>query len=154
MNNVTYLGRSYGDETDWRALIRDVAKLQFGPSWLRADLDIPSALADLADKLRGTRAEAELAEASLAAIESGTPQERLAVWQLPWERGRDAVTRLLNIVQTDLRRVDEVRGLPNVIWRLLQAYPDDVRVQRLLHEEAARPSADPWIVDMARNQHR
>jgi GAF domain-containing protein len=149
MSNVSYLGRHYGDDTDWYAVFREAAKYPFGPSWLRSDLDVASGLADLVEQLRGTSAEQAIADAALATIEAGTSAERAAVWQLPWEHGKDAVMRLLNLMQTDRPRFDEVRGVPNVLWRLLQAYPGNAGVVVALRAEAATASPDPWILDMA-----
>lgn len=148
MTSVNYLGRSYGDGTDWSAVFREAAKYPFGPSWLRSDLDIASGLADLVEQLKGTSAEQAIADAALAIVETGSSSERAAVWQLPWERGKDAVARLLKLIATDRGRLAEVRGVPNVLWRLLQAYPRDARVLAALRTEAATTSPDPWIVEM------
>ena len=120
---VTYLGRTYGDDTNWLAVIREAARYSLGPSWLRSDIDVASALAELAEQLKGTPAERALGEAALSLIESGTAPERAVVWQLPWERGANAIQRLLRLVQTDRDRLAEVRGVPNVLWRLLQIDP-------------------------------
>lgn len=148
MSRVIYLGRSYGDDTDWLSLLREAAKHPLGPSWLRPDLDVASGLADLAERLRGTAAERALAEAALSIVETGDGAERAAVWQLPWERASRAVERLLALVQTDRRRLDELRGVPNVIWRLLQVHPGDAQVLAALRVEARNASPDPWIVQM------
>jgi hypothetical protein len=149
MTSVNSLGRTYGDETGWAAVLREALNYRFGPSWLRQDLDLASALADLAEQFRGTAAERAIAEASLEIIEQGDSDERAAVCQLPWERAPNAIERLLRLIDHDRARLDEVRGVPNVVWRLLQAFPGDPRVIAVLRSEASAPSADPWIADMA-----
>lgn len=154
MRAVNYMGRSYDDATDWNSVLREAAKYPFGPSWLRSDLDVASGLADLAEQLKGTPCEQSLAEAALSIVESGSSAERAAVWQLPWERGSNAVARLLRLVESERERLDELRGVPNVIWRLLQAYPDDAHVLAALRSEAAAPSPDPWIMEMMAKQAR
>lgn len=75
---VRYLGHGYGDETDWPTVLREAAKFPLGSSWLRADLDVASGLADLA-QFRGTSAEQSIAEAALEMIERGNEAERAAV---------------------------------------------------------------------------
>jgi hypothetical protein len=151
MDTISYLGRSYGVDTDWTAVIREAARHPFGPSWLRADLDVASGLADLAEQLKGTPAEGLLAEAALSIVERGTSAERAAVWQLAWERGADAVERLLNVLQEERERLVELRGVPNVIWRLLQAYPNEPEVRAALQTEAGREPSDPWLLEMEAN---
>jgi hypothetical protein len=124
-------------------------KYRFGASWLRQDLDLASALADLADQFRGTAAVRAIGEAALEIIEQGNRDERSAVWQLPWEHAINGVERLLRLIDHDRARLDEVRGVPTVVWRLLQAFPGEPRVITVLRSEAEAPSADPWIADMA-----
>lgn len=148
INTILYLGRSYAVDTDWTAVIRDAARHPFGPSWLRPDLDVASGLAELAEHLKGTPAEGLLAEAALSIVEHGTTPERAVVWQLPWERGAEAVRRLLQLLKVEPERLTELHGVPNVLWRLLQAYPDDADVKEALRAEAARESPDPWILEM------
>jgi hypothetical protein len=149
MTAVLYRGRSYGAETDWRSVLREAASHEFGPSWLRPDLDVASGLADLVDQFRGTAVERSVAEAAIEIIESGNSAERVAVWQLPWEQAANAVERLLHLVETDRARLDEVRGVPNVLWRLLLAAPNDERVLDRLRIEAAVTPPDPRILKLA-----
>ena len=148
MTTVIYMGRSYDDQTDWSAVLRDAAKYPFGPSWLRPDLDVASGLADLAEHLKGTSADRAIADAALDLVEHGTSIERSSVWQLPWERATNAIERLLGLLENDRQRFEELHGVPNVIWRLLQAHPEDMRVRSALQSEAAAEAPDPWILEM------
>lgn len=148
MSAITYMGRSYGDATDWGAVLREAAKYPAGPSWLRSDLDLASGLAELAEQFKGLPYEKGIAEAALSIIETGTNTERAAVWQLPWERATRAIERLLRIVESDRSRLVEVRGVANVLWRLLQVHPKDARVLAALQEESRINPSDPWVRDM------
>lgn len=148
MSSVVYMGRSYNDATDWLSVLRDAARYPCGPSWLRSDLDVASALAELAEHVKDTSLESSLAEAALSTVESESAAERNAVWQLPWERGSNAVVRLLRLVASDRQRLHEVQGVPNVFFRLLQAHPNDAHVLAALRAEAAAALPDPWVLEL------
>lgn len=143
----SYQGREYSVNTDWLAELREAAKYPFGPSWLRSDLDVASGLADMAEQL-GAPFDAAIADAALTLVESGTSEERAAVWQLPWERATNAVQRLLHLIETDRSRLEAIRGVPNVLWRLLQRHEDDPRVLAALKEEARLNPGNTWVHDM------
>lgn len=147
MSATTYRGREYSAKTDWVAELREAAKYPFGPSWLRADLDVASGLAEMAEQL-GAPFNAAIADAALELVETGTKDERTAIWQLPWERATNAVERLLQLIDTDRSRLDAIRGVPNVLWRLLQQYGDDARVLAALKEEARANPGNAWVNDM------
>ncbi|HTR54444.1 MAG TPA: hypothetical protein VMJ10_27315 [Kofleriaceae bacterium] len=103
----------------------------------------------MAEQFKNTPIVESIAEAALDIIEHGDSGERTVVWQLPWDRGKKAVERLLQIAETDRSRLDEIRGVPNVLWRLLQIHPDDPRLLALLRREASATLADPWVLEMA-----
>jgi hypothetical protein len=146
MTTVHYLGNDYGTATDWSTLLRRAAGDRSGPSWLRGDLDVASALADLAERFRGTPVERSIAEAALEIIEHGTSEQRAAVWQLPWELAPEAPERLLRLIAADRARLDEVRGAANVIWRMTRAYPSEPSVLAALRREVAAGSTDPDLL--------
>lgn len=152
MNATNYRGREYSAKTDWVAELREAAKYPFGPSWLRPDLDVASGLAEMAEQL-GAPFDAAIAEAALKLVETGTEEERTAVWQLPWERATNAVGRLVHLVERDRSRLDAIRGVPNVLWRLLQRHGDDARVLAALKEEARVNPGNAWVNDMLATHH-
>ena len=82
--------RSFRDDEDWLAYLRDViARPDAHP-----DLGAPSGLSTLEAAARGTGHAARLADAALSLLETGTDAERAAVQELALQAAPDAGPRL------------------------------------------------------------
>jgi hypothetical protein len=124
--------RSFNDDEDWLAYLRDViARPDAHP-----DLGAPSELSTLEAAARGTGHATRLADAALSILETGTDAERAAVQELALHAAPDAAPRLRALLARPALSTDvRVRCASE----LLAASREDPAGLAALREELAHP---------------
>lgn len=137
-------GESFREPADWVEFARDaLMDRAIYPTFdMRPDDDYGGPdrrLFDLYDALRGTGAEALLADGILRVMEAGAPAERYRARLGPYERAPDAELRLARLISHDRVGLIEARLLRIVLGRLLMM--KHVGAVELLHEELRKPDS-------------
>jgi hypothetical protein len=121
----------YDENTNWRELLAH-------PPYkgLKKDLDIQSALGELAEALRGTPMATALGNAALEVIERGIPSEMESVRAAGWELALNAFERILTVLENPTRTLSKawvvllytaMFNMDRTDDRLLRAFDQDVR---------------------------
>jgi hypothetical protein len=144
---IEFGGTTFTDDTDWRGLVRHPYGFLRGP--FERDLDAASALGALAEALRGTSMESQLADAALEVIEQGSEPTMDSMVAAGWENAPNALERMLALVAATPRTVSDV-WLSRIYGALLRRAPTDPRVLDHLERDARDQNGRRFLEAAAR----